>query len=83
MNVLRNGLPMAACLVLSLTGASMAREAGDTAPAAKARSKGLHGTLAGPPFTSNLRAGGKDQPYTWPVSDRYQPVSRPYYGRAY
>lgn len=73
---------VAAALVLSLSGAAFAREAGSqhrgTGKAAGLRGIGFHE----PRFGANLQTS-KDQPYTWPVGDRYRPISQPYYGRAY
>jgi hypothetical protein len=84
MNVILGRLSLAAALALSVSGAALARDAGargDKGPGAKG------GTVQGigfnePRFRSDFRTG-KDQPYTWPVSDRYHPVSQPFYGRAY
>jgi hypothetical protein len=80
MNVTLGRASLAAVLVLSVSGAALAREAGTKA---HTKGAGLHGIgFTEPKFGSALRTG-KDQPYTWPVSDRYRPVSQPYYGRAY
>jgi hypothetical protein len=85
MNVTSGRIPLAAalalCVSLGVSSAALAREAGPKA--AGAGHAGLHGIgFTEPKFRSALRTG-KDQPYTWPVSDRYRPVSQPYYGRAY
>jgi len=74
---------LAAVLVVGMSSVALARDAGTTMPGAKGRAGSLHGigfnTLK---FGSDIRTG-KDQPYTWPVSDRYRPESKPFYGRAY
>lgn len=72
----------AAVLVLGLSSAALAREA-----VAQPRGAGkapIHQGLGfnQPTFRAGMRTV-KDQPYTWPVSDRYRPVSQPYYGRAF
>lgn len=82
MNVTLGRISLAAVLVLGVSSAASAREAG-----AKARESGKATSLHGigfndPKFGSSMRTG-KDQPYMWPVSDRYRPVSQPFYGRAY
>jgi hypothetical protein len=81
MNVTVGRISLAAVLVLGVSSAAFAREPGaKTGGPGKA---GLHGIgFTEPKFGSALRTG-KDQPYTWPVSDRYRPVSQPFYGRAY
>jgi hypothetical protein len=82
MNVILGRVSLAVALVLGVSGAALAREAGPKAHSA-GHAVGLHGIgFAEPKFRSALRTG-KDQPYTWPVSDRYRPVSQPFYGRAY
>jgi hypothetical protein len=82
MNVILGRVSLAAALVLGVSSAALAREAGPKAHGA-GHASGLHGIgFAEPKFRSALRTG-KDQPYTWPVSDRYRPVSQPFYGRAY
>jgi hypothetical protein len=42
-------------------------------------------TLKGfkPAYQANSNVAGAPQPYSWPVSDRYRPVSQPYFGRAF
>lgn len=73
---------LAAFLVLGLSTAALAREAG---PSQRGSGKApIHHSLGfnEPGFRADMRTV-KDQPYTWPVSDRYRPVSQPYYGRAY
>ena len=82
MSVIPGCASLAAVLVLGLSSAAFAREAG---PQPRGAGKApIHHNLGfnEPSFRANLRAV-KDQPYTWPVSDRYRPVSQPYYGRAY
>jgi hypothetical protein len=80
MNVTLGRASLAAILVLSVSGAALAREAGTKTPS---KASGMHGIgFTESKFGSALRTG-KDQPYTWPVTDRYRPVSQPYYGRAY
>lgn len=82
MNVVLGRVALAAALVVGVSGAALARDAASKAPGAKGTT-GLHGIgFTEPKFRSNLRTG-RDQPYTWPVSDRYHPVSQPFYGRAY
>jgi hypothetical protein len=82
MNVILGRVSLAAALVLGVSSAALAREAGPKAHGAR-HASGFHGIgFAEPKFRSALRTG-KDQPYTWPVSDRYRPVSQPFYGRAY
>jgi len=72
----------AAVLVLGLSTAALAREAG--AQPRWAGKTPIHQGLGfnQPTFRADMRTV-KDQPYTWPVSDRYRPVSQPYYGRAF
>lgn len=82
MNVSLGRVSLAAVLVLGVSGAALAREAGPKAQGARSAA-GLHGIgFTEPRFGSSLRTG-KDQPYTWPVGDRYRPISQPFYGRAY
>lgn len=82
MNVILGRVSLAAALVLGVSGAALARDAGPKAHGAKGTT-GLHGIgFTEPKFGSSLRTG-KDQPYSWPVGDRYRPVSQPFYGRAY
>ncbi|MBE7199261.1 MAG: hypothetical protein INR70_15875 [Parafilimonas terrae] len=82
MNVTVGRISLAAVLVLGVSSAAFAREAGTKARGAD-RSSGLHGIgFTEPKFGSTIRTA-RDQPYTWPVSDRYRPVSQPFYGRAY
>ncbi|MGH1573065.1 hypothetical protein ACRAWG_23310 [Methylobacterium sp. P31] len=82
MNVSLGRVSLAVVLVLGVSGAALAREAGPEAQGAKSAS-GLHGIgFTEPKFRSGLPTG-KDQPYTWPVGDRYRPVSQPSYGRVY
>lgn len=86
MTVKVDRIALAAVLAASLTGASQAQAAGTkpgSANAAGARGAATHGIGFGEPkFHSALRTG-RDQPYTWPVGDRYRPVSQPFFGRAY
>ncbi|MCJ2052555.1 hypothetical protein [Methylobacterium sp. J-070] len=82
MNVNLGRISVAAVLALGISSAALARDAGPKARGA-GHASGLHGIgFTEPKFGSALRTG-KDQPYTWPVSDRYRPVSQPYFGRAY
>ncbi len=82
MTVILSRVSLAAALVLGLSSATLAREAGSRGHGA-GKASGPHGIgFNEPKFGTNLRTG-KDQPYTWPVSDRYHPISQPYYGRAY
>ncbi|MCJ2069919.1 hypothetical protein MKK75_14135 [Methylobacterium sp. J-030] len=72
----------AAFLVLGLSGAALAHEAGSPPPGA---GKAVpHQTLgfSTPSFRADMRTV-RDQPYTWPVRNRYRPISQPYFGRAY
>jgi hypothetical protein len=83
MKIVLGHVSLAAALVLGVTSASLARETAPKASGAGKAAAGLHGIgFTEPKFKSSLRTG-KDQPYTWPVSDRYRPVSQPYYGHAY
>ena len=41
------------------------------------------GKMAMPHYAADTRVSGPQQPYDWPVADRYRPVSKPFYGRAY
>lgn len=82
MNVNLGRISLAAVLVLGVSSVALAREAGSRAHGA-GKAAGLRGIgFTDPKFGSAMRTG-KDQPYTWPVSDRYRPVSQPFYGRAY
>ncbi|GJD34762.1 hypothetical protein QO012_002162 [Methylobacterium aerolatum] len=36
-----------------------------------------------PSYQATTNVAGPERPYTWPVNDRYGPVSRPYFGRSY
>ncbi|MCJ2136102.1 hypothetical protein MKK69_18955 [Methylobacterium sp. J-026] len=82
MTVILSRVSLAAALVLGLSSATLAREAGSR-PHGAGTASGLHGIgFNEQRFGANLRTG-RDQPYTWPVSDRYRPISQPYYGRAY
>jgi|GEM_PF-1762684 len=82
MTVILSRVTVAAALVLGLSSAALAREASPQ-HRGSGKASGLHGIgFNAPPFGSTVRTG-KDQPYTWPVSDRYRPISQPYYGRAY
>jgi hypothetical protein len=84
MSVILGRVSLAAALIVGLSGAVAAREGGPAARGADHhRSTMLRGIgFAEPKFGSQLRTS-KDQPYTWPVGDRYLPVSQPFYGRAY
>jgi hypothetical protein len=62
-----------------LTGAVAARDASDGKQTRQFRTmKGFK-----PSYQTDSRVSGPDRPYTWPVNDRYHPVSQPYFGRAY
>ena len=65
--------------VVGLTGTVAARDA--SAPKKKGQATTLNGFK--PAYQTNTRVSGTAQPYTWPVSERYRPESRPYFGRAY
>jgi hypothetical protein len=87
MNVILGRIPLAAFLALGLSSVTLARDAGGQhaakAPGTRSATAPLHGIgFADPKFRSDLRTT-KDQPYTWPVSDRYRPVSQPFLGRSY
>ncbi|WP_449409930.1 hypothetical protein [Methylobacterium komagatae] len=71
-------LPLVALAVLGLSGAAVAKDG--MAPKKKGQT-----TLNGfkPAYRTDTRVSGAEQPYTWPVSERYRPLSQPYYGRAY
>ncbi|MCJ2084392.1 hypothetical protein MKK88_00065 [Methylobacterium sp. E-005] len=82
MSVTLSRASLATFLVLGLSSAALAREAGShPRGVGKASTHQALGFNA-PSFRADMRAV-KDQPYTWPVSDRYRPISQPYYGRAY
>jgi hypothetical protein len=81
--VMLGRVSLAAVLFVGLSSAALARDVGAPAQGAKGRAGSLHGIgFNAPKFGADIRTG-KDQPYTWPVSDRYHPVSKPFYGRAY
>jgi hypothetical protein len=65
--------------VAGLTGAAAARDGMTTKQSKPIR------TLQGfkPSYQPTTNVAGPEQPYTWPVSERYSPVSRPYFGKAY
>lgn len=65
--------------VAGLTGAAAARDG--TAQQHSKPIRTLHGIK--PSYQANTNVAGPEQPYTWPVSERYRPVSRPYFGKAY
>ncbi|MCJ2015336.1 hypothetical protein [Methylobacterium sp. J-076] len=65
--------------LVGLAGAASARDA--TAPKKKGQMTSLNGFK--PAYRADTRVSGSDQPYAWPVSDRYRPVSHPYFGRAF
>ncbi|MCJ2056309.1 hypothetical protein MKL09_07075 [Methylobacterium sp. J-048] len=74
---------LAAVLVVGMSSVALARDAGSAGQGARGHAGRLHGIgFNAPKFGSDLRTG-KDQPYTWPVGDRYRPESKPFYGRAY
>lgn len=82
MSVTLSRTSLAAFLVLGLSSAALAREAGSP-PRGAGKAPLQHGLgFNEPSFRSDLRTV-RDQPYTWPVSDRYRPIAQPYYGRAY
>ena len=82
MTLILSRVTFAAALVLGLSSATLARDVGSQ-HRGTGKATGLHGIgFNAPKFGATLRTG-KDQPYTWPVSDRYRPISQPYYGRAY
>ncbi len=66
--------------LVGLTGVAMAR---DTATGSE-NMKPMK-TIKGfkPAYQANSNVAGTPQPYTWPVSDRYRPISQPYFGRAF
>lgn len=70
-------LSLVTLAIVGLTGTVAARDA--SAP------RRGQTTLNGfkPAFQPNTHVSGTAQLYTWPVSERYRPVSRPYFGRAY
>lgn len=82
MSVTLSRASLAAFLVLGLSSAAVAREANP--PSRGAAKTSIHRGLGfnQPTFRADMRTV-RDQPYTWPVGDRYRPVSQPYYGRAY
>lgn len=62
-----------------LTGAAAARDATEAKQTRQIRT--VHGFK--PSYQTNSRVSGPERPYTWPVNDRYRPVSQPYLVRAY
>ena len=70
---------LAALTCLAMAGAASARD-GDPGYTGKAFGKGA-GKMAMPHYSANTRVSGPQQPYDWPVSDRYRPVLlRPWTG---
>lgn len=65
--------------LVALGGVAMARDAGEARQ--PRHSRAMQGFK--PSYQANTNVAGPEQPYTWPVNDRYRPVSRPYFGRAY
>lgn len=72
-------ISLVAAALVGLTGAASARDA--AAPKKDHQTTGLHGFQ--PAFRADTSVSGSARPYTWPVGDRYRPVSQPYFGRAY
>jgi hypothetical protein len=66
--------------LIGLTGAATARDS-----ASEPRTMKPMKTLKSfkPAYQANSNVAGTPQPYSWPVSDRYRPVSQPYFGRAF
>lgn len=66
--------------LVGLSGAATARDTASNSEGMKPMK-----TLKGfkPAYQTNSRVTGSPQPYTWPVSDRYRPESKPYFGRAF
>lgn len=62
-----------------LTGAAAARDDGASEKPRQIRVL----KSVKPSYQSTTNVAGPERPYTWPVSDRYRPVSHPYFGRAY
>lgn len=75
--VIRVSLVLAS--VVGFTGAASARDA------SHGKQPRYFRTTQGfkPSYQAHSNVSGSDRPYTWPVNDRYRPVSRPYFGRAY
>ncbi|MET0368578.1 MAG: hypothetical protein ABW058_10440 [Methylobacterium sp.] len=72
-------LALVTLAVVGLTGTVAARDA--SAPKKKGQTTTLNGFK--PAYQANTHVSGTARPYTWPVSERYRPVSQPYFGRAY
>lgn len=72
-------ITIATVALVGLAGAAAARDT--SVPKKRGHTTTLNGFK--PAFRSDTNVAGAAQPYTWPVSERYQPVSRPYLGRAY
>ncbi len=72
-------LALVTLAVGGLTGTVAAKDA------AAHKKQGHTTTLNGfkPAYQANTQVSGTARPYTWPVSERYRPVSQPYFGRAY
>ncbi|MDP4025726.1 hypothetical protein Q8W71_24120 [Methylobacterium sp. NEAU 140] len=76
---------LAALTCFAMAGAASARDADPGFKGkgfGKSAGKGA-GKMAMPHYSANTRVSGPQQPYDWPVSDRYRPVSKPYYGRSF
>lgn len=77
MNATLGRVALATVAVLGLAGTAMARDGMD-------RGRGIRGkAFPTPAYQAGARVSGPERPYTWPVADRYRPVSQPFYGRAY
>lgn len=75
--VIRVSLVLAS--VVGFTGAVAARDASsEKQPRYFRTTQGFQ-----PSYQAHSNVSGPDRPYTWPVNDRYRPVSQPYFGRAY
>lgn len=65
--------------LVGLSGAAVARDR--AVPKRTDRTTSLNGFK--PAFRADTSVAGSVRPYSWPVSDRYHPVSQPYFGRSY
>lgn len=72
-------ISLVAVALVGLNGMASARDA------ARPKTKHHATTVDGfkPAFRADTSVSGAARPYSWPVSDRYRPVSQPYFGRAF
>lgn len=79
MNATLSRISLATLAGMTLAGPVSARD-GVVAKKSE-RMTGLRGFK--PAYQTHSRVSGTERPYTWPVADRYSPVAKPYFGRAY